>query len=56
MEPYVSFAGVLGTAGIVVFSFVVQMQVCVCVCAFAEVNQLLVDGKTLCSFLCVHTD
>ena len=32
MEPYVSFAGVLGTAGIVVFSFVVQMQVCVCVC------------------------
>lgn len=27
LEPYVSFAGVLGTAGIVVFSFVVQMQV-----------------------------
>ena len=27
LESYVSFAGVLGTAGIVVFSFVVQMQV-----------------------------
>lgn len=27
LERYVSFAGVLGTAGIIVFSFVVQMQV-----------------------------
>ena len=27
LERYASFAGVLGTAGIVVFSFVVQMQV-----------------------------
>lgn len=27
LQSYVSFAGVLGTAGIIVFSFVVQMQV-----------------------------